>query len=172
MPAFGGWYKSSLLLRRPNVMPFEGSKQTRMSTLTSKFSRDCIEWWKRKTWQCDHYTFRYVRMCLVAIIQRYTDRWIKQLILNTPFHNACGFHHSYTKTSTESKVFHIGDIWEFPVRLCSNSIFAWWRNQTRNRDLITSTSSWGHERQQHYLPSYLGLSASMYFLYPGLLGQP
>lgn len=50
--------------------------------------------------------------------------------LNTPFHNDYGFCHSCTMTSTDSKVSHIADIWEFPAQLWSNSIFAWWRGQT------------------------------------------
>ncbi len=59
LPMLGGWYKSSLLPRRPNAMPFEVSRQIKLRTLApffivhSKYFRSHMKWRKRERDKCN-----------------------------------------------------------------------------------------------------------------------
>lgn len=123
------------------------------------------------------FNFRYLLKCTTNVY--HTNTLIKKSgftslrsIFNTPSHNAYGCHHSCTTASPESKVSHIADIWQLPAQLWSNRIFACWTGHRKTKQGIDYQGILESKLGLQYLMSYLGFSASVYFLYPGLFGQP
>lgn len=111
LSTLGEWYRSSLLPRRPNAMPFK------------------VFGWRKKK-QCEEILSLYEYAWII------TD-WLNCSslfgILNSLFYSAYGSLHSCTIRQTESKVCHTVDISQIPAQLWLNSIFVCLRGKTWNK---------------------------------------
>lgn len=142
---FEGKYRSSFWPRRPNTMPFKVSTTTGLLAFLQIISfLSCRHRWSR---------------------QEKIFKPIKLWNFSTPFHSAFGFGCSRTRTSAGSKVSHTADIWDFPAQLWLYKISVWGMEQ-KYSSMLTEP------KYSDSFRNYLGFSASMYFLYPGLFGQP